>query len=245
VVKGLGAFEVETRLGRVIALGTVFSVKLLPGGGTDRDNPDRLAVAVLEGLVQVDFAGKSYLLSGGENQVFAAVGEGRRGPGEIRGIVTSVGRRQITVNTGGDRPREANYTLAPDVNVVIDEKPATVADLAAGMIVRMQRLEGESSVIGIRADGPTIGGDVKSADSQTRRITLVGRRTEEGVSPDATYAVGIDAKVIIDGKPAVLADIRPGAKVALKLSVDQKTVVQVTQGMGGGEGRRRESRREE
>lgn len=228
VEKGNGEFQVETRLGRVTVLGTQFSVRLLPGDAAQPQG--RMAVAVLSGLVQVEFAGRTYLLSANENRVFAGVGEGKRGPVEVRGTITAISPASISVNSGGERERnkEQSYPLANDVNVLIDNRRAKLADLAKGTLVFLQRLEGSDAVVGIRAEGPSVGGDVRAVDA--RSITLAGRRTEAKPLPDQVYPVSPDVQVLVDGKPGKVSDIRPGSRVALKLSVDQKTVVAITSG---------------
>jgi ferric-dicitrate binding protein FerR (iron transport regulator) len=89
VVSGGGQFRVETTLGSVTALGTDFSVNLETRGRDDKRRDDRkrddkkrpgkkeklvLAVAVIEGSVKVEAAGKSYVLAAGERRTFSEGG---------------------------------------------------------------------------------------------------------------------------------------------------------------------------
>jgi ferric-dicitrate binding protein FerR (iron transport regulator) len=74
VLRGNGQFRVETAAGSVTVLGTEFSVKLETRsrgegkrGGRTRTT---MTVAVTEGSVKVDSAGKSYVLAAGERRVF-------------------------------------------------------------------------------------------------------------------------------------------------------------------------------
>ena len=75
VEKVPGDFQVTTNLGSVTVLGTKFSVWIAPPGNPKGANANpqsaALAVAVLVGSVQVDVAGKTYVLGSGENRVFA------------------------------------------------------------------------------------------------------------------------------------------------------------------------------
>ena len=74
VEKANGRFRLHTRLGSVTALGTEFSVRLLPcqdqGKAAMNMHSMMLAVAVLAGTVQVEFSGRTYVLAGGQERVF-------------------------------------------------------------------------------------------------------------------------------------------------------------------------------
>lgn len=225
VTKGNGEFRVETPYGQVTALGTEFRVGVLPSN----ERGDRLSVAVLEGLVEVRFAGKRHLLWEGESRVFQSRGEAERGLREVRGIVQAVGAGKISLKLGGDRVKIADYPLDPKATVVVDERPAKLSDLAEGMIVFVQRQEGAETILRIRAEGPTIAGNVRAVNLAERTITLAGSRGE-GFKPDMTYPVSADAQVLINGEPATLADVPLQANLVLKLSADRKTVMSITVG---------------
>jgi len=62
-------FKVETPLGSVTVLGTRFSVELRPGEGEKKGKPS-LAVAVTDGTVEVNYAGKPETLAAGASKVF-------------------------------------------------------------------------------------------------------------------------------------------------------------------------------
>jgi len=79
VAKGTEPFRVETLLGCVTALGTEFTVDFGPvpssdtgGVGMRRTAVQALAVAVILGMVQVDFGTDTFILSAGDSKVFAA-----------------------------------------------------------------------------------------------------------------------------------------------------------------------------
>jgi hypothetical protein len=74
VEKAEGQFQVVTAVGSVTALGTEFSVRLVPSNNQGDTNMSvrgvALAVAVLAGMVQVESDGKTNVLGAGESQVF-------------------------------------------------------------------------------------------------------------------------------------------------------------------------------
>jgi hypothetical protein len=75
VTNAEGKFTVVTRVGSVTAIATEFSVKI-PSPQDQGESGMKvrcvtLAVAVLVGTVQVDFGGRTYFLSSGDNRVFA------------------------------------------------------------------------------------------------------------------------------------------------------------------------------
>lgn len=127
VERAQGGFQVRTPVGSVTALGTEFSVKLLPqtpdgtGGDAMRLRHVALAVAVITGAVQVQMGEHAYVLGIGDSQVFAGdgereapkppyaprVGEGERDgaprPTRVSGEITAVGGASIMVTSRGDR----------------------------------------------------------------------------------------------------------------------------------------------
>lgn len=218
VEKGEGQFQVETGVGRVTALGTEFRVRILPGR--------RLEVAVREGLVEVDQGGRTELLIGGERRVFS--GSGSRSPRETRALLTrsSAGTISITRRDGS-----ITLPLAENVRVLVDGKPSQLVMIPPGTVVFLEQPEGQDSVVGIRADGPSAGGEVRAVDASAGTITLVGR-LGRGTPVDRVYPLAVDGQVIIDGKPAALADVRPGTRVLLKLALDRKTIIRIAVGSG-------------
>jgi hypothetical protein len=232
VEKANGEFEVETQLGCVIALGTEFSVRLRPAHEEGESNIKMhnvvLAVAVLSGLVQVKSGSDVYVLGGGESRVFAQELEGKHKPENVRGgSIVSVDATKIVLK---NRNGETTYELAADVQVTIDGKPAKIDALAKDMFVVAENKPGEKPIAAIKAEGPTVGGQVKSIDAEKSTITLT---TGGGHGPaEQTLAMAPDVAVSSDNKSVKLGDIQPGTAVAVKLSVDRKTVVAITKNRG-------------
>jgi len=98
------------------------------------------------------------------------------------------------------------------------------------MLVTLERKDGQGPVISINAEGPTIGGLFKSIDEVGKMITISTAGSEQ------TYALSGDTVISLNGLPANLSDLQPGTSVALKLSVDKKTVLAMTRARGRGEG---------
>jgi hypothetical protein len=192
-----------------------------------------LAVAVLSGVVQVEAGGQISVLGRGESRVFA---QGRGGPARsapLRGPLVSIGNGQITV---GGRGGSTVHALGPHVAVTIDGKRAKIEELGVGMIVSLERRDGEGPVVGIKAEGPTIGGEVKAIDADQRTVTLAKRGDGPRGTPEQTFSFAPGVAVTLDGQPASASDLQPGASVALKLTVDKKTVLSITGSRGREEG---------
>ena len=123
VVKGAGRFEVKTALGRVTALGTEFSVKLLAADGRGKEGKEErplpgrmsMAVAVMSGTVQVEFGGETHVLGAGQNRRFVSGGERKTKEIVYRGEVTNVeaGSISLAIKKGENRAAETR-TIAVD-----------------------------------------------------------------------------------------------------------------------------------
>jgi ferric-dicitrate binding protein FerR (iron transport regulator)/Cu/Ag efflux protein CusF len=242
VAAGEREFVVEGLMWRVTALGTEFQVELLPaepsGESAMHLKAGFLAVAVFTGMVQVDFLGEPNVLAAGEGKTFAADKEQPKVKGaEFRGSITAIDSKSVTLGAGENAAKTKSFDLAADVKVVIDGQPGKLADLKVGMVVFATLDEGKTTVKGLRAEGGSAGGEVKAIDAKARTITIAGKAKKEGNPPEPqTFGVTPDAKIVIDGKPATLADVKTGAVAALRLSLDGKSAVSVLQGVKGKEG---------
>jgi len=121
VAKAKGDFEVKTPLGRVTALGTEFSVRILAGNErgkeSDREAGGRraLAVAVASGTVQVEFAGQTHTLQAGDSRVFTHEAEKKARVVQCSGLLTAVEASAITVAVKkGERAAAETQTIAVD-----------------------------------------------------------------------------------------------------------------------------------
>ncbi len=177
VARNVGGFEVKTALGSVTALGTEFSVRLLPSGGRERNadpaGPDQtvLAVAVQSGSVQVEFAGQTYVLREGQDRTFAH--EGKRWPKEITisGEVTKVEADSIAIlSKGGDtRP---------------DQTKRVTVDSTAKVLIETDQMESVPGEGGKMKDRP------KTAEGSLSDLK-VGQRVTVTCTEDAAKALKV------------------------------------------------------
>jgi hypothetical protein len=172
----------------------------------------------------------------------------------VGGVVKSVdaAKRQITLATPpvgrGEEGGEQTYTVAAGVPVLLDDaKPRRTAfvregkldDLPAGAVALLKLSPDQREAMSVRAEGPTVTGLLKAADPDKGRITVI-LRAGRGDTPeeDKTYTVAPDARILLDGKEAKLADLKAddnGPPVGLRLSLDQKVVQVIMVGRGRGE----------
>ncbi|MCX5676503.1 MAG: FecR family protein [Planctomycetota bacterium] len=121
VAKNGGSFEVATQLGSVTVPGTEFSVRLLPAGEREKESaragvrPGAMAVAVKSGVVNVHFAGRTYILREGQSRRFSPEGERKARQATFSGRVTAIGQDTITVlRKKGDEKGEESNAFALD-----------------------------------------------------------------------------------------------------------------------------------
>jgi RNA polymerase sigma factor (sigma-70 family) len=98
--------------------------------------------------------------------------------------------------------------------VTIGGKSAQLKDLVNGMPVVIHREEVGGPVVLIEAEYVEYRYDVKAVDAEKKTLSLT---TAGAAGPVFDIAVKDDAKFAGAGKPTKLADIKPGARVALKL----------------------------
>lgn len=232
VQPGDGEFQVETEVGRVIVVGTEFRVKLL----TRADEKERsfpgtrftgMAVVVISGIVQVDVAGKSHILTAGQDRLFRPEREAGKGMRETLAIFESANDGSITVRQGGDRPKSLTFPLATDARITIDGKPADVTQLARGANVYLQRFPGEEEVFGVRGEGASVVGVLASIDAVNRKLTMSLPRGKEAPPREKSYTWSPDVQVVVHGESRQVTDLTPGVQLILKLSVDGRRVVEI------------------
>jgi len=241
VTPGDGTFLVEGAMWRVTALDTDFRVELFPaenmGETTMQARASFLAVAVLTGLVQVDFCGEPSVLAAGEQSTFFAdvkdIEKGKEKNAQVRGTISAVDAKTLTIAAGESGAKSRTYNLTADVSIIIDGKPAKTSDLKTGMIVVAALGSEKTEVKEVRVEGGSVGGDVRAVDAASHKITVAAKGKDGQPAAEKSYTVSGDAKIIVDGKPARLADVKTGAPAFLRLSADGKTAVAVVQGGKG------------
>lgn len=223
VMKGARRFRVETSVGSVTALGTEFSVELIPDPPR-ADRPknrrdDLLLVEVASGIVEVEYGRHKRLLAGGEAERFRDDHEPsppRVESGRFHELDEPAGLLRLA--SANERPRVTEFRFAPEAAVEIDGRPATLGDLRPRMRVSLTLSHG-GTVVAAKAFGPTVTGTLRSVDEAARTITLVGRKREGGRTKDTTYRLADEVRV---------TGLEPGQRVKLEMSADESAVVRVS-----------------
>jgi ferric-dicitrate binding protein FerR (iron transport regulator) len=136
------------------------------------------------------------------------------------GVISEIKDGKLTLSLRGRDAAtgEKTFDVGESARVFVDNKPAKLTDLAKGMTVQLG-LDEKGTLVTIRVEGPSVGGRLKEITAE--KITLQGR------GEDSSYILSPKVIVIIDRKPAKLADIKVGMEVMLKLSADGKTVLTI------------------
>jgi RNA polymerase sigma factor (sigma-70 family) len=120
----------------------------------------------------------------------------------------------LTVSHYGN---QIQYKVARDARVVIDGRHSNLTDLKEDMPVVLDFSAVGKRVIGIRATGPAVACVVKGVDSA--RSTLTVRLTQEHLTVPG-IPVANDARIVLNGQGATLADLKPGTPITLQMSAD-------------------------
>ena len=260
VEKGRRQFRVETPLGDVTVLGTEFEVRLQDIYPTEGDDEMlirsfvTLAVLVTAGQVEVEVNGRRHLLSAGESHVFGQDRERARPDGaenkrraDFHGTLIGYDEKAGTLavwhggERGGGNAERTTFVVAKDVKVIIDnDKPGKISDLPEETPLDLVLNEDKTTILAIRAEGRAYHVErlqAVDADKNTITVSLGAARTNvEGVkkleNKESVHQVAADAKITVDGQPAKLADLKLTSGTTVKLSLDQKSVVGISQGGG-------------
>jgi RNA polymerase sigma factor (sigma-70 family) len=141
----------------------------------------------------------------------------------VHGRVKAVDAAKDTLTLHDKVEGEKTYRVMKDAVVFLDGKGEVkkLADVPAGADVDLKLLADQKTVRDIRAQGPTVRGNVVG-NAGTDSITL---REKEG---DKSYRVARDARILIDEKKTgKLTDLIDGTVAQLRLSADQATVLEV------------------
>lgn len=155
--------------------------------------------------------------------------EGQQRPlrGQIKEIDAKVGT--ISIRLARDGASDEQYNLTKNAKVTLDGKPGTLEDLKPGMVAHFGFDPVTEDVTSIRVEGPTRRLTIRAVDAGANSI----RVSADGLPP--SVPVARDAKVIIEGKPGKLEDVKPSSRVVVTFSADQKSVVAIEVGAAGGD----------
>ncbi len=139
----------------------------------------------------------------------------------------------LTLTVKGDGgATEKVVKLAAGVKVFVDGKEAKLADVPKGGVAALVSVGTKDGVppevTEVRVTGMSVPGIVKQVDA-----TMIAL---EGEKNPRTAAISAGTQVTVNGKAAKATDLKPGDKVMVVLSADEKTALAITSGAKPGDG---------
>lgn len=128
----------------------------------------------------------------------------------------------------GQRPPVQEFQLAPNAIVRINGLPATKDDLKPGMRIPLEFSNDGKKVNAVETDGDQAlvrNGQivaVLSAENQLKVRVWGDDLPDEGA--EMTYAIAPNSILLLDGKPAKLADLPPRGEINLRLDESQQVI---------------------
>jgi RNA polymerase sigma factor (sigma-70 family) len=119
--------------------------------------------------------------------------------------------------------------VRPTTRIIIDGKDRKLGDLKTGISVEVVYRPGaKPQAVSITAHGKSSAGVVSEIDLDTSTLTL--QQEEEGRDEivESDHVVVKDARIVINGKPARLEDLKPGMRVSVEHSAVKPVLVSVT-----------------
>jgi RNA polymerase sigma factor (sigma-70 family) len=141
-------------------------------------------------------------------------------------------KNTITFDDDKAPPEVAGKTfpLMKDAHVMVDNKPGRLAGVPPGSVLSLYLCVDQKTVCTFHAAGPVFEGQhavvVKAVDAAKNTITLDENQSPPEVA-GVTFPLAKNANVMIDNRPAKLAEIPAGALASLTLSVDRKTALEI------------------
>jgi len=119
----------------------------------------------------------------------------------------------------GQQEQRYQYELAPQVEVKVNGRKSTLADLRPDMPVWLRFSAIKQSIIDIRANGPTVECLLRGLDAERGHLT-VSLKKEHLTIPNLMVAA--DAEIMIDGHGARLVDLksRLGKPISIRMDAD-------------------------
>lgn len=246
VEKGKGRFLIDTPIGPVTVLGTEFELQLQDHVwmGDDEMRMQRmmiLSVVVWTGSVQVEIAGEQVTLAAGSRRVFADEPRKDERRPEVTGRFVSYNAANNTLVVMGKEGRgEITFAVAKDVKVILNGESGKLADLSEKHLLQLNLNADRSTILEVRGatqavEQPRERADrrvIASVDPEKKTVTFKVEREK------STFPVDNNARILVSGKDAKLADLKLGAMTLVQFAEDQKTVVLLRQGDRDGEGER-------
>ena len=125
-----------------------------------------------------------------------------------------------------DRVKTTTYQLARDAQARIDGRSGRLDDLEPSMNAKLELNKEKQIVTGVEARWTRrddLQGEISKIDVGT--YSLVVRTEVDDRDVDLPLPVLRDAKIIVNGQPGKLADLKDGCDVIIRLSPDRKAVI--------------------
>ncbi|QDU22653.1 hypothetical protein [Urbifossiella limnaea] len=146
----------------------------------------------------------------------------------VKGVIRAVAAEKnqlVVTTTEDDGPADRTVTVGGATRVRFGATTVAVGDLQPGMGVVLSYQGNSTDLREVKAGWPHREVVFKAADPATKSFSVETGGDEGGLESVLTLAPA--AKVTVDELPAGLADVPPGKKVRLELTIDKKGVLGV------------------
>jgi RNA polymerase sigma factor (sigma-70 family) len=205
---------------------TIFTKKDAPGEGKTFDVAKDVVVWIDKKEAKLaDLpvgAGASIKLSPDQKSVVTILADRPSLNGTVKGVDADKGA--ITV---AYKESDQTFTVAKNSQIVIDGKEGRLADVPVGANISLKLSVDQKTVLSLSAEGARFSGSVKAVDAGKNSLTLTIFVNKGEPGEEKTFAVVKDVVVSIDGKNAKLAELPVEAVASIKLSPDQKSVINI------------------
>lgn len=174
--------------------------------------------------------------------VQSALVEGSILNGKLKAVDATKGTITVEMGGRGGDAEETTVAVAKDAIILHDDgkgrrlsqKEGKLADTPIGSFVNVRLSADQETATSLRAEGPSMPGQLRSVDPVKGTITIAVFVARGENPEEKTFAVAKDARMVIDGKPVKLDELKPddnGPFVQARLSFDQKTIQSLQGGM--------------
>lgn len=154
-----------------------------------------------------------------------------QGPMREASIKSVAASGKIVLTDGDDDFEKGNNSIdveiAPDAILRIGGLPANLSDLKQGMEVPLEFDRGGRRINAIEVEAPEnmlIEGELRELDREGGRLVLRREDNDDGQAIEESLTVTDDTIILVDGKRALLVDIKRGAWLKLRLSDDLRSI---------------------
>ncbi len=217
IAKGKDPMHIVTPVGRVVVLGTRFSIDCprRPGYRT-------MEVAVQEGKVRVEVGGEPVLLSAGEQRNFVDP-EATRPAKPREGVLIAAASGRVVLRPGrGDSGQMESHPLRTDAKVTIDNAPGRADSIPPGTHIRFTT-DPENRITDLVTVGLVISCRIEAVDAAKRTVDL----SSNGSTQPLRLPLAETAAITVDGVPAGVGSLRSGMNARVSLAIDGGSVVTV------------------